>query len=121
MIPVNIGRNNSVIVEARKKNENIILMGCPCHIAPNVASKVTKAFAKAVDNFDFIEVVDICFHFDYLPKRKNLFVEFCEFCDKQYCKIIKFHSVRWLGMLTCIERVLRLFPSLESYFEAFDP
>ena len=118
---VNVGHNNSVIVEARKKNEHIILMGCPCHIAHNAASKATKAFVKVADNFDVEELlVDIYFHFDYSSKRKNLLVEFCEFCGQQYCKIIKFHSVRWLGMSTCIERVLRLLLSLKSYFESLD-
>ena len=92
---VNVGRNNSVIVEARNKNEHIILMGCPCHIAHNAASKATKAFVKVANNFNVEEIlVDIYFHFDYSSKRKNLFVEFCEFCDQEYCKIIKFHSVR---------------------------
>ena len=96
---VNVGRNNPLIVEARKKNEHIILMVCPRHIAHNAASKATKAFVKVADNFDVAELlVDIHFHFDYSSERKNLFVEFCEFCDQQYCKIIKFHSVRWLGM-----------------------
>ena len=38
---VNVGRNNSVIVES--------LMGCPCHIAHNAASKATKAFVKVAD------------------------------------------------------------------------
>ena len=62
--------------------------------------------------------MDIFFHFS--SKLKNLFVEFCEFCDQQYCKILKFHSVRWLCMSTCIERVLRLLPSLKSYVESLD-
>ena len=119
---LNVGRNNSVIVEARKKNEHIILMGCQCHIAYNAASKATKAFVKVVDNFDVEElIVDIYFHFDYLSKRKNVFVEFCELCDQQYCKIVKFHSVRWLGMSPCIERILRLLSLLKSYFESLDP
>ena len=65
--------------------------------------------------------MDIYFHFNYSSKYKNLFVEFCEFCDQQYCKIINFHSVQWLGMSTCIERVLGLLPSLKSYFELLDP
>ena len=119
---LNVGRNNSVIVEARKKNEHIILMGCQCHIAYNAASKATKAFVKVVDNFDVEElIVDIYFHFHYSPKRKTVFVEFCELCDQQYCKTIKFHKVRLLVMSPCIERVLRLLPSLKSYFESLDP
>ena len=119
---VNVGRNNSVIAEAREKNEHIILTCCPCHIAHNAASKATKAFVKVADNFNVEELlVDIYFHFDYSSKRKNLFVKFCELCDQLYCKIIKFHSVGYLGMSTCIKRVLRLLPSLESYFESLDP
>ena len=115
---VNVGRHNSLIVEARKKNEHIILMGCPCHIAHNTARKSTKKFCNSLNNsFDVEELlVDIYFHFDYSSKRKNLFVEFCSFCDQDYSKIIKFHSVRWLGLSTCIERTLKLFPSLKSYF-----
>ena len=48
-------------------------------------------------------------------KKKNMLVEFCTFCSQEYCKIIKFHSVRWLGLFTCIERTLKLYPSLKSY------
>ena len=44
---VNVGKHNSLILEARKKNKNILLTGCPCHMAHNTASKDTK-----VDNFD---------------------------------------------------------------------
>ena len=59
---VNVGRNNFVIVEARKKNKSIILTNCPCDTAHNAASKATKAFVKVVNNFDVEELlVDICF------------------------------------------------------------
>lgn len=118
---VNVGRHNSVIVEARKKNEDIILMGCPCHIAHNAAKKATDVFSK-INGFDIDELlVDVYFHFDYSSKRKNLFAEFCDFCDQDYRKILKFHSVRWLGMATCIERVIKLFPSLKSYCLSLKP
>ena len=43
---LNVRCINSVIVEARKSNEHIILMGCPCHIPHNAASKATKAFVE---------------------------------------------------------------------------
>ena len=70
-------------------------MGCHCHIAHNTAGKSTKAFCNSLQNsFDVEELlVDIYFHFDYSSKRKNLFAEFCSFCDQSYAKIIKFHSV----------------------------
>ena len=119
---VNVGRHNSLNVEASKKNEDIILMGWLCHIAHNTASKATNSFVKVANNFDVEQfLVDVYFHFDYSSKRKNLLAEFCEFCDQQYCKIIKFHSVHWLGLSTCIERVLKLFPSLKSYLLSLSP
>ena len=65
---VNIGRHISLIVEARKKNEHIVLMGWPCRIVCN----------HLLEYFDVEELlVDIYFHFDYSSKRKNLTVYLC--------------------------------------------
>ena len=113
---VKTGCYNSVIVAAGKKKSNIILMGCPCHIAHNATKKAMNAFSKI--NCISIEelLVDIYFHFDYSSKRKNIFAEFCKFCDEDYRKILKFHSVHWLGRVIYINRVIKLFPSLKSYF-----
>ena len=109
-----VADNTSAIVG--KKNENIILMECRCHIAHNTTKKATGAFCQ-LSNFNIEEIlVNIYYHFDYSSKRKNLLADFCEFCDQEYCKILKFHSVRWLGTTRCLERLLRLFPSLRSYF-----
>ena len=37
-----------MITKAREKNYEIILMGCPCHMAHNAARHATKAFEKLV-------------------------------------------------------------------------
>ena len=41
---VNVDRHNSLIVESRKRNNNIFLMGCPSRTAHNAAKKATTAF-----------------------------------------------------------------------------
>ena len=89
---VNVGRQKSLIVEARKKNKQIVLMGCPCHIAHSTARKSTKAFFNhPLEHFDVEDLlVDIYFHFDHSSKRKNLLAQFNSFCDQNYCKIIKY-------------------------------
>ena len=46
---VNVGRTNSVIVEARKENKNM-LMSFTCHMANNNARKSTQVFVKVADN-----------------------------------------------------------------------
>ena len=109
---VNVGRHNS-----RKMNSNIFQMGCPCHIAHNAAKKTTTTIENVVNNFDIAQLfLDIYFHFDYSSKHKNLLVEICDFCNQEYFKILKFHRFCWLGLSTCIERTLKLFPSVRSYF-----
>ena len=118
---VNIGKLNSLIVKARKMNENIILMGCPCHMAHNTAGKAEKEFEKYVDFNAEQFLVDLYFHFDYSSKRKNLLVEFCDFCGQEFHKILKFLSVCWLGLSTCLERTLKMNPSLQSYFLSQEP
>ena len=96
-------------------------MGCPCHMAHNATHYATKAFKQNI-NFSSEELlVDLYFYFDYSLKRKILLLEFCDFCNQDFYKIFKFHSVRWLGFATCIERILKLYPSLKSYFLSQNP
>ena len=117
---VNIGKHHSLITKAREKNDEIILMGCPCHMAYNTARHTTKVFEKSII-FNAEELlVDLYFHFDYSSKRKNL-LEFCAFCNQDFYKILKFHSTRWLGLSTCIEKTLKMYPSLKSYFASQNP
>ena len=118
---VNVGKHNSLLVEAKKLNPHIMLMGCPCHVVHNTAGKATDAFEAYVTDFDVKELlVHVYFHFDYSSKGKNLLVDFCQFCDQEPHKIIKFHSVCWLGLSTCIERILKMFPWLNRLIKAFE-
>ena len=88
-------------------------------MAHNTAQHAVKMFEGCLNDFNIEELlVDIYYHFDYLSKRKNLLSEFCDFCDQKYHKILKFHNIRWLGLCTCIERTLKLYTSLSSYFRS---
>ena len=82
----------------------------------NTVRKAEKEFEKYVDFNAEQFLVDLYFHFDYSSKRKNLLVEFCDFCVQEFHKILKFLSVCWLSLSTCLERTLKMYPSLQSYF-----
>ena len=70
-------------------------MGCPCHIAPNTAKKATGAFFQ-VNKFNIEHLlVEIYSQFDFSSEGKT-YLLIIEFCDQEYCKILTFHSVRWL-------------------------
>ena len=56
------------------------------------------------------------FSFQLFFQKKNMLVEFCIFSNQKYCKIIKFLSVHQLKLFTCIERTLKLYPSLKRHF-----
>ena len=61
-------------------------------------------------------MVDNFFYFDKSTKRKNGLSEYCTFCDTEYRHILKHVSTRWLSLEVAIERTLKQFAGLRSYF-----
>jgi len=113
---VNIGRHNSIMSRVHSVIPSAYFMGCPCHIAHNLAGAAADAFQSEV-NFDIEElVIDIFYWFDKSTKRKSSLQEYCCFCDVQYRKIIKHISTRWLSLETAVERILKVYAGLRSYF-----
>ena len=109
------------MTKTREKNDEVILMGCPYHMAHNAARCATEAFKQNIKFNSEEPLAVLYFHYDFSSKRKNLLLEVCDFCNQDFYKILKFHSVRWLGLATCIERTLKLYPSLKSYFLSENP
>ena len=101
---VNVGRNSSVMTEARKKSKNIILIGFPCHMTNNYASKATQVFVKVASNSN-VEVIFTSFYvyFDYSSKSKIFLFSFVS-CVISTCKTINFRSVHWFDKSTCTAR-----------------
>ena len=113
---VNMGRHNGLYRKFEAKNSSVYTFGCPCHIIHNTANHAARAFA-GVTGFSVSDfLVDIFYFFDNSTKRQALLKEYCEFCDQDYRKILKFGATRWLSKEVCINRVLRQYPSLRSYF-----
>ena len=111
-------------------------MECPCHIVhiatikfeeeingfkkkSSKDSEITNTITlekTPKDGFNSEEfLVDLHFHFEHSSKKKNLLCEFFKFSNQQYSKIIKFHSVRWLGLITCLGGAALKLPSLKAY------
>ncbi len=113
---VNIGDHNSIKSRAKEKNEDIIIAGCPCHILHNASGKAGTAFSE-VTGFDIEDhCVDVFYWFDKSSKRKSILKEYYEFCDSEYQEIIKFISTRWLSLELCVNRELKKYEGLKSYF-----
>lgn len=115
---VNIGVRNSLKVRIQARNSSVYFNGCPCHMIHNAAQKGAEQFS-VVTGFDVEEVVvDIFYWFDKSTKRKNSLKEYCQFCDHSYRSVIKHVSTRWLSLELAIERCLKQFRGLASYFKS---
>ena len=117
---VNVGRHNSIKTRLETKNPAIYTLGCPCHFIHNSAHKAAKQL-EATCGFDVEEAaVDIFYFFDHSTKRKGQLREFAQFCDIEYRKMLKYVSTRWLSLQTSVERILKQYPALRSYFLSQD-
>lgn len=117
---VNIGIRNSLKSRVLQRNSAIFFNGCPCHIIHNAAQKAAGAFTSHI-GFDIEEfTVDLYYWFEKSTKRKNCLRSYCEFCDQEYRSVIKNVSTRWLSLEMAIDRCLKQYPSLKSYFLSED-
>uniref|UniRef100_H3AWC3 Uncharacterized protein n=1 Tax=Latimeria chalumnae TaxID=7897 RepID=H3AWC3_LATCH len=113
---VNMGRHNGLHTHFEKQNKSIYTAGCPCHVVHNITSYAAKAFAEEtrfnVDDF----LIDLLHYFDKSTKRQASLKEYCGFCDQEYRKVLKYGATRWLSREVCIDRALKQYPTLQSYF-----
>jgi hypothetical protein len=113
---VNIGEHDSIKSRVLEKEPNIIVVGCACHMLHNAASKAASAFGR-VTGFDIEDhCVDLYYWFDKSTKRKGALKEYFEFCNTEYEGVIKYISVRWLCIEHCLDRELKKYVALKSYF-----
>ena len=114
----NIGNRNSYKTRVLRKNAKVVIVGCSCHILHNAAGKTSEAFA-AVSNFDLENhCVDVFHWFEKSTKLKSIVKEYYDFCDVDYQEVIKYNSTRWLCTERCLNRELRKYPGLRSYFQS---
>ena len=115
---VNIENCNSLKTRVLRKNAQVVIAGCPYHILHNVAGKDSEAFA-AVSKFDLENHCVNVFHwFGKSTKRKSILKECYDFCDADYQEVIKYISNCWLCTERCVNRELKKYPGLQSYFQS---
>lgn len=114
---VMLGKNNSVFKRIADLNPDVYPVGCVCHLAHLCAKKAAKQLSVDVEQL----VIDLYYHFDKSSKRKELLKEYQEFCSVETRKILKHSSTRWLSLMKCVDRILRQYDALKSYFSSCAP
>ena len=113
---VNIGKRNLIKTRVQQQNPAIYFMGCPCHMVHNTATKGAQAF-QGETGFDVEDIlVDLYYWFNKSTKRIHQLSEFCDFCDVKYREVIKHVSTHWLSLELAVERGLKVYAGLKSYF-----
>ena len=98
-------RKNSLLkkIKDSQAEQKVFDVGCPCHLAHICAGKGARQFSVYIEDF----VIDTFCHFQQSEKRKS------------QLKVIKHVCTRWLSLGKCIERTLKQWESLESYFLSY--
>lgn len=56
-------------------------------------------------------------YFSIYTIRTEALKEFCDSSEIEYRKILSHSKTRWLSLFPCINRVLQMYPALQSYFQ----
>jgi len=57
-------------------------------------------------------------HFSVSEKRRVELQDFCNFVDCEFSEILQHVSTRWLSLQPAIERLLKVYPAVVSYFRS---
>ncbi|XP_078070941.1 uncharacterized protein LOC144495022 [Mustelus asterias] len=94
--------------------KNIIAANCLAHILYNATRFATGKLELDVEN----TVLKVYNHFSISAKRTAQLKEFCEFVDVDNCNLLRHVVTRWLSVLPSIDRILKCWEVLKSYFQS---
>lgn len=110
------GSKNVNYILQNSLKRSIVGVGCSAHIVNNAIQTAVDSLPVCVESI----VQKIYSYFHIYSVREASLVEFCDFVDVEFSKVLGYSRTRWLSMLPAIERVLKLYPALKSYFESQD-
>lgn len=106
------GQNNVFIKLKSKVNQNLVGVGCPSHVINNAVHYSCDKLKVDLESI----VLKIFNYFSIYTVRVESLKEFCEFVDTEYAILLYHSKTRWLSLFPAIERVLKMFEALKSYF-----
>jgi hypothetical protein len=106
------GKNNLYYKLQEKTSDNSIGIGRPAHV---VRSDVQTA-ADCLPVHRKLIINKICQHFHIYSVQVEEMKSFCEFTETEYKTVLGHSKTRWLSLLPTVERIIYIFPALESYF-----
>lgn len=109
---VMVGRKNGVAAVLKEKQNDIIVIGCSCHLINLAAEKAVIGLPIKIDEI----LVDIFYYLEKSSKRKERFHKFQELYNKEAKKILKHVCTRWLSLGRSLSRLVEQWDPLVSFF-----
>ncbi len=113
---LNYGKHQSVFMNLKNHNQNLIKGNCNCHVLHNCAKYGLMRIPLGIENL----IYKLFNHFATSAKRNGQLKSCYVFCDIEYSKILKHGSIRWLTLYAAIDRMLKNFKVIKTYFTGVD-
>lgn len=111
---VNYGKHNSVYQKLKLTQKDVLPANCLAHILHNATR-----YAAGRQDFDVENaVLKVYSHFSVSASRTAQLKEFCEFVEAEECNLLRHIVTRWLSLLPSIDRMLKFWKPLTSYFQS---
>ncbi|XP_023968915.2 uncharacterized protein LOC101952564 isoform X4 [Chrysemys picta bellii] len=111
---VNFGKHKSVFVHLKQMLDlpNLVPGHCSAHIVHNTAKHGLKMLSYDVEHL----VINVFSEFSSSEKTISELKEFFDFMETEYSEILPHISTRFLTLFTAVDRLLKSWPALKSYF-----
>eukprot|EP00057_Strongylocentrotus_purpuratus_P020198 XP_011674672.1 PREDICTED: uncharacterized protein LOC105443327 [Strongylocentrotus purpuratus] len=109
---VMMGRLSGVALFVKKENEDIFILGCPCHLLHLSAEKGVNVLP-----FSPVDILTPIFYYlEKSSKRHKAFKEVQQMCGAENHAILKHVCTRWLSMERALGRLIEQWVPIKEYF-----
>lgn len=109
---VNFGSNHSVFTNLVAKNEKILKANCSVHILHNMSKFACDRLDIDVEAI----ILKIYGHFSHSAKRRAELMKIFETTETEWVELLRHVNTRFLSLCPAVERVIKVWPALKSYF-----
>uniref|UniRef100_A0A8C6M4A3 HAT C-terminal dimerisation domain-containing protein n=1 Tax=Nothobranchius furzeri TaxID=105023 RepID=A0A8C6M4A3_NOTFU len=111
---VNYGKHNSVYQKLKLAQNDVLAANCLAHILHNATRYAAGNLDLDIENI----VLKVYSHFSFSASRTAQLREFCEFVEVDGSNLLRHVVTRWLSLLPSIDRMLKCWKPLMSYFQS---
>ena len=111
---VNFSKFHSVYKLLTKDNENILPAKCPAQLVHKTAKKGCDLLSSDIETF----IMKVLGYFSVSSKHVEALNEIFDLVEMEGERLLRQMPTRWLSLLPAIGKMLKCWPTIESYFQS---